>query len=123
MKAEKRYPAFVNFLLFVFISFSGLFAMNKAAESEPGITAKQFSWKGNKVQLIIVQPGAKVLPVASRPGRSVVFWAKTTGALAAINGGYFNHSDGWPVSTVIVDGVKKTDPEKNAALLKNKALQ
>jgi hypothetical protein len=43
--------------------------------------------------------------------------------MAAINGGYFNHSDGQPVSHVSIDGAPANNPRLNRALLDNPVLQ
>ncbi|MDB5096354.1 MAG: hypothetical protein JWM80_775 [Cyanobacteria bacterium RYN_339] len=61
-------------------------------------------------------------PAASRPGKSVAAFVAENHALAGINGGYFNHSDGWPVSHVTVAGRPITAPEDNKALTANKVL-
>lgn len=80
-------------------------------------------WDGASVQVLDVPHGARVVPVARRPGRTVPGWVADTGAIAGINGGYFNHSDGWPVSHVLADGRALTDPEHNRALRDNPQLR
>jgi hypothetical protein len=81
------------------------------------------TFRGAPVRVLLIPAGARVKPIASNPGRTVLAWAKKTGALAAINGGYFNHSDGAPVSHVIVDGLSVTRPEDNLALTRNPVLK
>jgi hypothetical protein len=44
-------------------------------------------------------------------------------AFAAVNGGYFNLSDGESASYVILDGAVKADPTKNRALVGNERLK
>ncbi|MEB3197001.1 MAG: phosphodiester glycosidase family protein [Candidatus Sericytochromatia bacterium] len=68
-------------------------------------------------------PGAKVRPVAATPGASLPDWLKRVGGVLAINGGYFNHSDGVAVSHVGTDGHWLTHPERNRALLRNPHLR
>ncbi|HEY9722634.1 MAG TPA: phosphodiester glycosidase family protein [Oscillatoriaceae cyanobacterium] len=80
-------------------------------------------WDGANAQVLVVPHGARVVPVARRPGRTVPGWVRASGAIAGINGGYFNHSDGWPVSHVLADGRALTDPEHNRALCDNPQLR
>ncbi|MBS1998297.1 MAG: phosphodiester glycosidase family protein [Cyanobacteria bacterium SZAS LIN-2] len=49
--------------------------------------------------------------------------ALEAGALAAVNGGYFNLSDGESASYVVVNGAMVADPTKNKALTGNPKLQ
>jgi|GEM_PF-727574 len=49
--------------------------------------------------------------------------AKEERAVAAVNGGYFNLSDGVSASYVVVGGVTCADPKKNKALTSNPKLQ
>jgi hypothetical protein len=67
-------------------------------------------------------PGTRVVP-ATGTLRSVPDWLRQTGALAAINGGFFNHSDGGPVSHVRVAGQLQDDPARNSALMGNTELR
>lgn len=78
---------------------------------------------GVPVHTLTIPAGALVRPVARRPGRTVPGWLAAAGGMAAINGGYFNHSDGWPVSRVVARGVALTDPAGNKALTGNSALK
>jgi exopolysaccharide biosynthesis protein len=105
------------FLILIFF----LITLPTQAKSE--LQVKEFSWRDNKVQVIIIPATANILPAAARPGLTVLNWSERKGAIAAINGGYFNHSDGWPVSKVMVNGKAVTNPEQNRALLNNKILK
>jgi hypothetical protein len=49
--------------------------------------------------------------------------AKENKALAALNGGYFNLSDGASIGYVVVDGTVQADPNNNQALLQNPKLR
>jgi exopolysaccharide biosynthesis protein len=104
---KKSNKYFLN--LFLAISFSALIIFPTKAESN--FNVKEIVWNGNNVLVIKIPPNLNILPAASLPGHSVKDWAKIEGGIAAINGGYFNHSDGWPVSKVLVNGVSKTEPE------------
>jgi hypothetical protein len=93
------------------------------AVAAPGVTHRCIREGAVEVHVLTVPKGASVHPVAARPGKTVPGWARASGAVAAINGGYFNHSDGWPVSHVTIAGRAATDPEKNRALTSNPALK
>ncbi|MEB3284543.1 MAG: phosphodiester glycosidase family protein [Candidatus Sericytochromatia bacterium] len=72
---------------------------------------------------VMVWPrGSRVFP-ATGAWRSVPEWLRETGAVAAINGGFFNHSDGEPVSYVRQDGRLVDDPKGNRALMTNPELR
>jgi hypothetical protein len=100
-----------------------LLACSLPAHAAGAVAHRQLTVAGVEAHVLTVSPGADVRPLAHRPGRTVPAWAKGSGAIAAINGGYFNHSDGWPVSHVMADGRALTDPERNRALLANPALK
>ena len=80
----------------------------------------------------VVHAGAPVLVMRWAPGTRVVArtgarhtlqgWLRRTRGMAAINGGFFNHSDGAPVSHVVSGGRLVDDPRHNAALLANPRL-
>jgi len=124
MRYKKTLIRFIlSALIILSVSGQGYTNISDKVEAKTIIQARGFFWKGNKVQVLIIPGFAKVRPVVSRPGNTVPDWAKLEGAVAAINGGYFNHSDGWPVSQVIADGIKKTNPEKNQDLLNNLTLK
>lgn len=86
------------------------------------VAHSQLSYHGCQVHVLTVAPGTPVRPAARRPGKTVAAFVAENHALAGINGGYFNHSDGWPVSHVLVSGRSITDPENNKALKSNPAL-
>jgi hypothetical protein len=89
----------------------------------PGVAHRTVSAFGTVAHVLTVSAGARVKPVAARPGKTVPGWARHAGAIASINGGYFNHSDGWPVSHVTADGRALTNPRENRALTSNPVLQ
>lgn len=92
------------------------------AVAAPGVRHHVVTVAGTQAHVLTVPAQATVKPVAARPGRTVPAWARHAGAVAAINGGYFNHSDGAPVSHVTADGKPLTDPRRNQALTGNPAL-
>lgn len=96
------------------------FAAAPASASAPVHEAMAFD--GAPVHVLTIPAGARVRPVARRPGRTVPGWLAEAKGVAAINGGYFNHSDGWPVSHVVEDGVELTNPHENQALRRNPVL-
>lgn len=93
------------------------------AMAAPPVTHATLTWQGCRVEVLTVAPGTRVVPAVARPGKTLEAFVREHGALAGINGGYFNHSDGWPVSHVRVAGQLVTDPEHNHALLSNPALK
>lgn len=93
------------------------------AVSGPTVTHRTIPAFGTVAHVLTVPAGARVKPVAARPGKTVPGWVRHAGAIAAINGGYFNHSDGWPVSHVAADGRTLTNPRENKALTGNPVLQ
>jgi hypothetical protein len=93
------------------------------AASGPAVTHRTVSAFGTVAHVLTVSAGARVEPVAARPGKTVPGWVRQAGAIAAINGGYFNHSDGWPVSHVAADGRTLTNPRENKALTGNPVLK
>lgn len=99
-------------------------ALVQAAQAAPAAAPSHtaLTWEGAPVHALVVPAGARVRPVARRPGRTVPAWRAEAGAIAAINGGYFNHADGWPVSHVVVDGEALTAPHDNRALRANPVL-
>jgi uncharacterized protein YigE (DUF2233 family) len=113
----------LNIVLFLLTIFFIIDKMMLLPVSAAVFKVKEFVIEGNKGIVLTFLPPFKLSPAASRPGQTVNVWAKTEGAIAVINGGYFNHSDGFPVSHVIVNGEKKTEPEKNQALVNNNVLK
>ncbi|MNS28041.1 hypothetical protein D3C72_600060 [compost metagenome] len=93
------------------------------AVSKPNLTHRTIAAFGTVAHVLTVPEGACVAPVAARPGKTVPGWVRHAGAIAAINGGYFNHSDGWPVSHVTADGRALTNPRENKALTANPVLR
>ncbi|MFP5503721.1 MAG: phosphodiester glycosidase family protein [Candidatus Sericytochromatia bacterium] len=89
----------------------------------PSLAHRTLRWEGTQVHALLVPRGFEVRPVVASPGRTVEAWARAQGAMAAINGGFFNHSDGFPVSHVRIDGEARTRPEANQALIGNPALR
>jgi hypothetical protein len=81
------------------------------------------TYKGCQVHVLTVAPGTPVRPAVARPGKTVAEFVAQHHALAGINGGYFNHSDGFPVSHVRVAGRQVTEPRQNQALMRNRMLE
>jgi hypothetical protein len=109
------------FLLTSLLAFP-LVAQAKGQASANHIGHGTRSWHGSLVHFIEVPAGMRVYPVAAPKGLTLEAFVQHDHALAGINGGYFNHSDGWPVSHVQVGGRAVTDPEHNQALCKNPVL-
>jgi hypothetical protein len=108
---------FISFL-FLFITF-----LNFQVKGSELFIHRKLSWNSNTVHIIEIKNGAALCPAVEKTGLTVPEFVKKFGAVAAINGGYFNHSDGWPVSHVIINGLLTTKPEKNKALTANQVLK
>lgn len=94
-----------------------------AASNAPGaLQPVRLVMHGAPLWVMVWPRGTRVLP-ATGTLRSVPDWLRETGAVAAINGGFFNHSDGGPVSHVRVDGQLRDDPARNQALMRNSQLR
>lgn len=99
-----------------------LAAAAAAAHAQAGVSHTQLRYNGCEVHVLVVPAGSDVYPQASRPGKTLEAFVARHNAVAGINAGYFNHSDGWPVSHVLYHGVPQTHPEDNRALKTNPAL-
>ncbi len=62
-------------------------------------------------------------PFFNSPLRSTSSSAQVNGALVAVNGGYFNLSDGESTSYVVIDDKNQCQPKTNRALLENPELK
>ena len=105
------------------LALLALAAVARPVPAAPTLVHRALDFRGAHVELLALPAGARVRPAAHRPGHAVLDWARREGAIAAINGGFFNHSDGYPVSHVVANGRALTRPEANRALLDNPALQ
>jgi len=82
-----------------------------------------FIFQNQRLHLIHVPKNYQLKPFAFDRGLILSDVVKRNGALAGINGGYFNHSDGQPVSQVIAEGKIIADPQKNLSLILNPILK
>lgn len=64
-----------------------------------------------------------IVPSINKPITTTTKSAQENNAWAAMNGGYFNMSDGDSVSFVTVDGKQICDPKTNKALVENEKLK
>jgi hypothetical protein len=81
---------------------------------------------GSKAHLIVVDTKSKKVrlrPSVNTPTAPVSPTAGLLKAEAAVNGGYFNLSNGESASYVVVDGKTECDPHANPALMTNAKLQ
>jgi exopolysaccharide biosynthesis protein len=134
-----------------FALFSAIIALNSqatASESSPISIEKMSSWKdltpspiwrqqdgiafyqfksenGSDANLVVMDLNSKSLSIrpffnASKGTTSDA--ARQLNGLAAINGGYFNLSNGESASYVVIDGQGQCDPKQNRALVENQKL-
>lgn len=80
---------------------------------------------GSKAELVVFDiNGGKCLlkPAFNKSGRPTSDTAREHAALAAVNGGFFNLSNGESTSYVVVDGKSMCEPRQNKALTSNPKL-
>lgn len=65
----------------------------------------------------------KIKIVVKRPGKNLLAFIKENKSWGGINGGFFNHSDGYPVSKVYINNNLIDNPKNNKALVSNKDLK
>lgn len=81
---------------------------------------------GSKARLIVVDLNSKkfaIKPVLNESTCSSSATATKLGAQAAVNGGFFNLSNGESTSYVVVDGKQVCEPRTNKALIENPKLK
>lgn len=81
---------------------------------------------GTKVHLVVIDTKSDnwlIKPGFGAKSTTTLQAAESGGASAAINGGYFNLSDGMSTSYVVIDGQLVADPLKNKALMDNPKLK
>lgn len=81
---------------------------------------------GTKAHLVVVNTADKrwrIAPFITDKTQPVSEAAAAANATVAINGGYFNLSDGISASYVYIDGKQIADPHTNKALINNPKLQ
>lgn len=106
------------------IAVCALLAIALPAGAAPdALRHRTLTIKGARVHLVEVPPTYTIKPAIAPTRRTVRAWAEETGALAAINGGYFNIQDGEGASYVTVDGVTCSDPHHNDLLVNNPDLK
>ncbi|MBU6454999.1 MAG: phosphodiester glycosidase family protein [Cyanobacteria bacterium REEB67] len=67
--------------------------------------------------------GLRLMPCLAGRTEPTSVGAARVKALAAVNGGYFNLSDGESASYIVLNGVIEADPTKNRALVENEKLK
>lgn len=105
----------------IFLSLISLLLVSLPVKAENTHTTK-ISF-GNVVHIITIDDFKKIKPIAKRPGQSLFKYVSTNKAWGGINGGYFNHSDGFPVSKIYIDSNLVEDPKSNKALINNLSLK
>jgi hypothetical protein len=71
----------------------------------------------------ITKAGVEIRPSVNQKNGPTSQTARSEGAIASVNGGYFNLKDGLSASYVTIDGQKVCDPHENSALMMNPKLQ
>lgn len=98
----------------------------KQIKIREGLSYAKLSWKGSTVHCISVDPKSKNLKVfpymsgkATEPSLSIL----DADAIFAVNGGFFNLSDGESTSFITADGKSMCNPKENKALIENPKLK
>lgn len=88
------------------------------------ISAYRFSYKGARCVLLVVPENAKssLSPAMIDKTAPTSVIARANKAVAAVNGGYFNLSDGESASYMVVDSKEVLNPKLNKALTTNQKL-
>lgn len=82
-------------------------------------------WRGSREvgYLAIVPDDVEIRPVLAPRVMPLSRVARDAGAAMALNGAFFNRSDGVPASFIVRDGQMVADPRRNAALTGNPRLK
>ncbi len=99
---------------------------NEIATSSPAVRYFEFETENrSKAHLAVVDMNSKKVrlrPFVNSSGSDTSDSADTLNAIAAVNGGYFNLSNGMSTSYVVVNGKTVCDPKLNPALVGNAKL-
>lgn len=106
----------------LFIFFSLLFYSKNCFASE-NIAHKQITWNNSIVHIINIPKNFDIKPVINKERITLKEFLLIEKAKTGINGGFFNYSDGFPVSYIYINGKLKAEPRKNKALINNRALK
>lgn len=99
------------------------FLVSGAGAAPEAVRHRAIALGGTTVHLVEVPSIYTVKPAIAPVRRTVRAWVQETGALAAVNGGYFNIQDGQGASYVTVDGTTCQDPHHNELLINNPDLK
>lgn len=106
----------------IFLSLLLLFISIPALAKEK-IEHQKITFKNTEVNFITVSNTAKLKVASYLPNKNLKEVLNLSNALAVINAGYFNHSNGDSVSYVVDNNKVIADPTKNNDLMTNKALK
>lgn len=101
--------------------FTSILNINAIAYSQTEHFVKTYF--NNIVHVIKVDDFSKIKTVSKRNGNTIYSFVKSNKSWGGINGGFFNHSDGFPVSKVYVNDKLLDDPKNNKSLVNNKKLK
>lgn len=94
-----------------------------ARSAEEAVRYRAIALTTATLHVVEVPPSYRVTPVLAPNRRTVSAWARELGAVAALNGGYFNHQDGVSASYVTIAGQTRSDPHQNELLVNNPQLK
>lgn len=94
-----------------------------AGSAEKAIRYRSIALPTATLHVVEVPPSFRVTPVLAPTRRTVSACARELGAVAALNGGYFNHQDGVSASYITIAGQTRSDPHRNGLLVNNPQLK
>jgi len=106
---------------------SGLVEKATLYPNKAGVHYHEFPTEnGSKATLVVVDLDSKnwlIKPSLNTPTTPTSATARKLGAAAAVNGGFFNLSNGESTSYIVIDGKQMCEPKENKALMENPKLQ
>ena len=100
--------------------------LGKKSDLAQGVSYFKMRWKELVAHVVLVDMKSKnwkISPAVSDKLVPTSHLAQKCGAIAAINAGYFNMSDGVSASYIVENGKLVCDPTENKALIKNENLK
>lgn len=100
-----------------------LLSISIPALAKEKIEHQKITFKNTEVNFITISNTAKLKVASYLPNKNLKEVLELNKAVAVINAGYFNHSNGESVSYVVDNNKVIADPTKNKDLMTNKALK
>ncbi|MEK7432673.1 MAG: phosphodiester glycosidase family protein [Cyanobacteriota bacterium] len=111
--------SFWIFFCLILINLNPIYAINL----NENIQITKTTFKKTEISIITVPKNFKIKTLSSIKNQTLNDFFKDKNHIMAINGGYFNHSNGLSVSFVLSESKIIADPRKNNDLVNNKELK